>query len=134
VWQKTVFIITYDEHGGFYDHAQPPQACEPDNYLPPTFNFGRLGIRVPLLVISPFAKAGYVSHFQMDHTSVTRFIENRFDLPALTARDANAWPMLDTLDLQNPPFMTPPSGVPNADADPAGIQWCADNPPGTGLP
>ncbi|MFO0568468.1 MAG: alkaline phosphatase family protein [Polyangiaceae bacterium] len=134
VWKKTVFFLIYDEHGGYYDHVSPPQACEPDNYLPPTHSFGRLGFRVPILVASPYVKAGYVSHFQADLTSVTRFIENRFDLPALTARDANAWPLLDMFDFANPPFLTPPTGAPSATPNPAHVQWCATNPPGTGKP
>jgi phospholipase C len=133
VWAKTVFIVSYDEHGGYYDHAPPPQACEPDSYLPPTHNFGRLGIRVPLLIASPFAKAGYVSHFVADLTSITRFIENRFDLPAMTARDANAWPLLDMFDFQNPPFTTAPV-APSAAPSQAGIDWCTNHPPGTGKP
>lgn len=134
VWKKTVFFVIYDEHGGFYDHVPPPQACQPDNYAPYKYDFGRLGIRMPVLVASPYVKAGYVSHFVTDLTSVTRFIENRFDLPALTDRDANAWPMLDMFDFQNPPFMTPPAGAPAAVVDPAKQQWCLTNPPGTGMP
>ncbi len=132
-WSKTVFIVLYDEHGGYWDHVPPPDACEPDGYLPPTGAFSRLGIRTPLLVASPFVKKGYVSHFVTDITSVTRFIQNRFDLPALTARDANAWPMLDMFDFQNPPFPSAPAG-PLPDPDPAGVAFCANNPPGTGLP
>jgi phospholipase C len=85
-------------------------------------------------VVSPFVKAGYVSHFVTDLTSVTRFIENRFDLPAMTDRDANAWPMLDMFDFANPPFVTPPTGAPPATPDPAKQQWCQNNPPGTGKP
>jgi phospholipase C len=134
VWKKTVFIQTYDEHGGYYDHVPPPPACIPDGYTPPDYAFDRLGVRVPLFVASPFAKKGYVSHLVTDHTSITRFIENRFDLPAMTARDANAWPMLDLFDFQNPPFTTPPTGVPNATPYQAQADWCVNNAPGTGLP
>ena len=134
VWQSTVFIQTYDEHGGFYDHVAPPPACVPDGYVPPDYAFDRLGVRVPMWVVSPFAKKGYVSHLVTDHTSITRFIENRFDLPAMTARDANAWPMLDMFDFDDPPSMTPPTGAPDATASQAGITWCANNSPGTGFP
>ena len=134
VWQKTVFILTYDEHGGYYDHVAPPEACEPDGEVPPDWRYDHLGVRVPLVVVSPFAKAGYVSHRVTDATSVTRFIENRFDLPAMTHRDANAWPMLDLFDFANPPFTTPPAGAPNATPSQAGLDWCASNPPGTGTP
>jgi phospholipase C len=134
VWKKTVFFLMYDEHGGFYDHVPPPEACEPDNEVPSDFKFNRLGIRTPLIVVSPFVKKGYVSHYVTDHTSVTRFIQNRFDLPALTRRDANAWPLLDFFDFKNPPFLTPPTGAPEATLDPAAEEWCKNNPPGTGLP
>jgi len=134
VWKKTVFFLIYDEHGGFYDHVPPPPACQPDNYAPYKYDYGRLGIRVPIIVASPYVKAGYVSHFVTDLTSVTRFIENRFDLPAMTDRDANAWPMLDMFDFANPPFTTPPSGAPPAVVNAAQQQWCQNNPPGTGKP
>jgi phospholipase C len=138
VWAKTVFIVTYDEHGGYYDHVAPPPACEPDKLPPPATTpyqkYDRLGFRVPLLVASPYAKKSYVSHFVTDLTSITRFIQNRFDLPSMTVRDSNAWPMLDMFDFQNPPFVTPPTGAPSADPDPAGVTWCANNPPGTGKP
>ncbi|MGZ6093719.1 MAG: phospholipase C [Polyangiales bacterium] len=134
VWQKTVFIVTYDEHGGFYDHVAPPPACEPDGDVPPDYKYDRLGFRVPMLVISPWSRPGYVSHYVTDHTSITRFIENRFDLPAMTNRDANAWPMLDYFDFDKPSFSTPPTDAPSATPDPAGVEWCNKNMPGTGKP
>ncbi|MEZ4221273.1 MAG: alkaline phosphatase family protein [Polyangiaceae bacterium] len=134
VWKKSVFIVFYDEHGGFYDHVPPPPACEPDNLPPPTEKFDRLGFRTPMFVMSPYSKAGYVSHLVTDITSITRFIQNRFDLPSMTKRDSNAWPMLDMFDFANPPFLTPATGAPSAAPDPAGVTWCANNPPGTGTP
>ena len=134
VWQSTVFILSYDEHGGYYDHVPPPEACEPDGTRPSDYAYDRLGVRVPILVASPWTKKGYVSHLVTDLTSITRFIENRFDLPAMTKRDANAWPLLDMFDFANPTFGTPPSGAPSADPSPAGVTWCANNPPGTGKP
>ena len=113
-WQDSALFITYDEHGGFYDHVPPPPACEPDA-VPPNLQpgdvvaaFDRYGIRVPFVVVSPFARRKYVSHTVTDQTSVLRFIETRFDLPALTNRDANASPMLDLFDFAAPPFMIPP--------------------------
>jgi len=134
VWQKTVFVLFYDEHGGFHDHVAPPEACIPDGEAPPTLAFDRLGVRTPLVIASPWVKPGYVSHIDTDLTSVTRFIQNRFDLPAMTARDANAWPMLDMFDFDTPALATPPSGAPSALPDPAGIDWCSTHPPGTGMP
>lgn len=99
-WERSAMFITYDEHGGLYDHVAPPSACPPDE-LPPEdteLAFDHLGVRVPFLVVSPFAKKSYVSHQTYDHTSIIRFIEARFVMPALTARDANAaapWDMFD---------------------------------------
>jgi len=111
-WDKTVIFVTYDEHGGIYDHVPPPEACAPDDLQPKSGanlgGFDRLGFRVPVFVISPYTKAHYVSHVVHDHTSLVRFVQTLFDLPALTRRDANADAMLDFFDFENPPFMTPP--------------------------
>ena len=74
--------------------------------------FDRYGFRVPLFVVSPYAKAHFVSHAVHSHTSILRFIETRFGLPALTGRDANADALLDMFDFANPPFLTPPDLVP----------------------
>ncbi len=123
-WQSTVVFLTYDEHGGYFDHVVPPPACLPDA-TPPDLQpgdepgaFDRYGIRVPMVAISPFSKKGFVSHTVYDHTSILRFVENRFDLPALTARDANADPMLGLFDFANPAFVTPPK-LPAAVIDPS---------------
>jgi phospholipase C len=91
-WNSTVVFMTWDDFGGFYDHMPPPQVDQ----------FG-LGPRVPLLIISPYAKPGYVSHTVYDHTSVLKFVETRYGLPALTSRDAWANPMLDIFDFSQPP-------------------------------
>jgi len=101
-WNDTVLFITYDEHGGYYDHVPPPAACPPDTDAPPSYACDRLGMRVPLLAISRWSRQGYVGKVVADHTSITRFIENRWDLGALTKRDANAWPLLDLFDFGTP--------------------------------
>ncbi len=115
-WKDTAVFITYDENGGIADHVPPAPACAPDSYPPHDGQnnplpgaFDTTGFRVPFIVVSPYAKAHYVSHLVHDHSSITRFIEARFGLPALTARDANALPPLEMFDFQNPPFMTPPT-------------------------
>ena len=75
-----VVVVTYDENGGFWDHVAPPKG---DRWGP--------GSRIPALVVSPYAKKGYVDHTQYDTTSILRLITRRFSLPALpglTARDA----------------------------------------------
>ena len=71
--------------------------------------FDTTGFRVPFIVVSPYAKAHFASHVVHDHTSLVRFIEARFGLPAMTNRDANATPPMEMFDFKNPPFMTPPS-------------------------
>jgi phospholipase C len=115
-WPRTALFVTYDEHGGFYDHVPPPAACKPDAYEPYDAtrpdakvegHYDRLGPRVPLIAVSPWVKRGYVSHTVTDHSSLLRFIETRFDLPALTARDANAEPPLDMFDFSKPNLEIP---------------------------
>jgi phospholipase C len=115
IWQRTAIIITYDEHGGFYDHVAPPEACLPGDYPPDLEagdqpgDFDRLGFRVPLFVISPYSRPGYVSDRVTDHASILRFIQTRFMMPAMTGRDANAWPLLDMFDFTTPAQLTPPT-------------------------
>src|SRR5439155_1425349 len=71
--------------------------------------FDQYGVRVPAVVVSPYAKSHFVSHVVHDHTSILRFIEYRFGMPSLTNRDAAADPMLEFFDFNSPPFVTPPS-------------------------
>jgi phospholipase C len=116
-WKSTVLVYTYDEHGGYYDHVAPPPAVKPDN-IPPGIDvdkpivgaYDRYGFRVPTVIVSPFAKRNYVSHQVHDHTSILKLIETKWNLGALTYRDANASNLLDSLDLEGPPaFADPPS-------------------------
>jgi phospholipase C len=110
-WPSTALFYTYDEAGGFFDHVPPPAACVPDGRAA-NAAFDRMGFRVPLLVVSPWARAGHVSHLVHEATSITRFIELLFDLPAMTARDANSDALLDMFDFDHAALMTPPSGAP----------------------
>ena len=111
-WMGTLLIWCYDEHGGYYDHVAPPEAVEPDDRAPDApgpFRYDRLGFRIPAVIVSPFARPEYVSHVTHDHTSVLKLIERKWNLPPLTARDAAADDLLDSLDLASPPaFPTPP--------------------------
>ena len=113
-WKHTVLFLTYDEHGGYYDHVPPPRAIKPDNIPPLTKpgdapgDYGRYGFRVPLIVVSPWARRAYVSRVVQDHTSITAFIERKWNLPAMTFRDANADSMTDYFDFRRPAFATPP--------------------------
>jgi phospholipase C len=113
-WNGTALFITYDEHGGYYDHVPPPRAIRPDNInpLPVPGNvpgtYDRYGFRVPLMVVSPWARKRYASRVVQDHTSITAFIEHKWNLPAMTFRDANAHAMADYFDFRKPHFHEPP--------------------------
>jgi phospholipase C len=86
-WKHTAIIITYDEFGGFWDHVAPPAG---DRWGP--------GTRIPAIVVSPWAKKGYVDHVQHDTTSILKFIESRHHLAPLSARDANASNLTSAFD------------------------------------
>ncbi len=127
-WEKTVMFFTYDEHGGYYDHVAPPRAIAPDGIAPrykptdpqgPPSPFEMYGPRVPGFVVSPFAKKDHVSHVVHDQTSILKFIETKFNLGAMTYRDANADDLMDCLDIRaaafrDPPTLAPPRLVPPA--------------------
>jgi phospholipase C len=103
-WRNTLLIITWDDYGGFYDHATPVQV---DQY--------GYGPRVPAIIVSPYAKPGYIDHTRYDFTSVLRTIENRFHLKPLTSRDAAATDLSNSLDLARPPlapFLISPGIIP----------------------
>jgi phospholipase C len=104
-WPSIAVLYTYDEGGGFFDHVPPALTCAPDG------GNERRGFRVPLFVVSPYAKRGRVLHHAQDHRSLLRFIEARFDLPALTRADANASALLDMFDFGQTPTSvgTPPA-------------------------
>jgi phospholipase C len=137
-WPYTLLIWFYDEHGGYYDHVPPPPAVEPDDVLPhglserpaplhwlmrhstpgsgshpgpaPHGRYDRYGFRVPAVAVSPYARPGYVSSTVYDHTSVLKLIEEKWNLPALTRRDAAATAPWDMLDFEGPPaFLAPPA-------------------------
>jgi phospholipase C len=122
-WQDSTFILTYDEFGGFYDHVPPQPTVSPDGIKPidlqpgdictsgtgPTCDFVYTGYRVPLMVISPFAKKNYVSHTVADYTAWLKLVETRFNLPSLTKRDAAQIDMTEFFDFVNVPWSVPPT-------------------------
>ncbi len=115
-WDKTLLIWTFDEHGGYYDHVPPPHAIKPDDippdiHVPPDLPgaYDRYGFRIPAVIVSPYARRDYVSHVTHDITSILQLVETKWNLPALTFRDANADNLLDSLDFDaDPAFREPP--------------------------
>ena len=126
-WSDSVFILTWDEGGGFYDHVAPQLTVSPDGIRPsdlagpptpdlcygdtthPTCDFIYTGFRVPMILVSPYSNKNSVSHVARDHTSILKLIEQRFNLPSLTARDAAQPDMDEFFDFVNPPWRTPPT-------------------------
>lgn len=97
-WHRTLLVFVYDEWGGFFDHVPPTFAPVPAAPLTGDGTDGLRGFRVPCLLVSPFAPRETVSHVAFDHTSILRFIEWRWRLDPLTARDAGATNLADALD------------------------------------
>jgi len=104
-WNTTAVFLTWDDFGGFYDHVPPP----------PALDIYGLGPRVPMLIISPYAQPGYISHTQYEFSSVLKFIEERFNLTPLTERDANANDTTDSFNFSQPlnsPLVLTPRACP----------------------
>jgi phospholipase C len=101
-WGNTAIIITWDDWGGWYDHVAPP-----------IYNSYEFGFRVPLIVVSPYAKQGYVSHVTHDFGSILKFTEEVFNLPSLGYADSRADDLSDCFDLLQTPisFQTVPADV-----------------------
>jgi phospholipase C len=122
-WKDSVFILTYDEPGGLYDHVAPMAAVSPDGIAPVDLqpndicttgsgancDFNYTGFRVPLLIVSPFTRKNFVSHTSADYTAILKFIETRFNVPSLTQRDAAQMDMTEFFDFGNPAWATPPT-------------------------
>jgi phospholipase C len=117
LWPQTLLIVTYDEHGGCYDHVAPPgNAVAPDNSPGENgFDFKRFGVRVPAVLVSPLIAAGTVcrspSATPFDHTSILATVEMRFGVPPLTARDGAAAHVGGALTLSQPRTDDPLAGV-----------------------
>jgi phospholipase C len=121
-WERSMLVVMFDEHGGFYDHVAPPAATPPgdlatDSYIQFHFRFDRLGVRVPALVISPYTRRGTIDHSTYDHTSMLATLEKLFGMRHLTARDSAA----ATFD----PLFALPSARPDA---PTALPSPAPNP------
>jgi hypothetical protein len=89
LWQSTLLLVVFDEHGGFYDHVVPPAAIPPDDAQPSEYTFKQFGVRVPAILVSPWVQAGVV-HTQFDHTSLLKYLIEKWDLGELGRRTAAA--------------------------------------------
>ena len=130
-WERSMLIVTFDEHGGFYDHVPPPAASPPgdvavDDYDHHGFKFDQLGVRVPALVISPYVARGVVDHTTYDHASILATVERNFGLSPLTQRDASAADALHLLSLDSPRSDTP-TAMPEPAVNPSPL-GCSDEP------
>ena len=120
-WESSAFLLTYDEHGGFFDHVAPPSAIPPADSPSPDyghngFDFSQLGVRVPAVVVSPFTPAGLVDHAVHDHSSIPATLESLFGLDPLNDRDRSAEPITDLFPLTDPRSDAPISLPPPADS------------------
>jgi phospholipase C len=108
LWNTTLLVILFDEHGGFYDHVPPPAAIPPDRHQE-EYKFDRLGVRVPALLVSPFA-ANTVFKQQLDHTSLLKYLIHKWQLGPLGERAAQANSFIDAL--QGPARTDTPQSIP----------------------
>jgi phospholipase C len=100
-WSNTAVIITWDDWGGWYDHVPPPKVIEDRTSWGSGYVYG---FRVPLIIVSPYAKAGYVSHVTHDFGSILKFIEQIFSLPSLGYADAAADDLSDCFNFSQTPL------------------------------
>lgn len=127
-WNNILFVVTYDEHGGYFDHVPPPMTTDDTlaKYAKPGFE--QLGFRVPAIVMGPYAKQRYVSSVQYDHTSALKHLQNHFQLGGLNARMEAANDLTDCIDqdrlARGEP--APPIEIPqlNSDEWPFGTMTC----------
>lgn len=89
LWESTLLVVVFDEHGGFYDHVVPPTAIAPDNAQPSDYTFDQLGVRVPAILVSPWVPAGVVDT-RFDHTSLLKYLIEKWGLGDLGQRTAAA--------------------------------------------
>lgn len=100
-WSNTAILITWDDWGGWYDHVPPPSIVNDGMGWGSGYVYG---FRVPLIVVSPYAKAGYVSHVTHDFGSILKFIEQTFSLESLGYADSRADDLSDCFDFHQAPL------------------------------
>ena len=107
-WGRGALFIVYDEWGGFFDHVRPPRVPDVRNSVNLSEDFGRMGIRIPAVVLSPYARRGHVDHGTYGFESILKMIRYRFGLAPLTRRDAYARNIARSFDWASPPRAEPP--------------------------
>jgi phospholipase C len=121
---NTMLLVTFDEHGGTYDHVPPPSAVPPPPVKDPEmgFTFDRLGVRVPAIAVSAWTKSGTIINDEMHHAAAIISLCNKYNLKPLTARDDNARDLTNAINLTEPrqpwdwPETTPQYVPPNPEA------------------
>jgi phospholipase C len=124
LWNSCALIVTYDEHGGFFDHLPPPAAVNPDgldsprpddnfqNHTPPAFAFDRLGLRVPALIVSPWVDKGNVYSDQLQHTSILHTVRDRFGITQTLSKREEAAASFAPMFSQTKPRTATPIRLP----------------------
>jgi phospholipase C len=122
LWNNSILLITFDEHGGFYDHVKPPPGVPPgdlinQSYVQNHFKFDQLGVRVPAIVVSPFTQKNVIDHTQYDHASMLATVEQLFGMENMTNRDKAAQNFIHLFSLSTPRTDAPTS-LPNPAVNP----------------
>lgn len=148
-WDRSLLIITWDEHGGFYDHVAPPRAVAPGDTRPGSkynqygFTFEQYGVRVPAIVVSPLVPGNTIDHRYYGHSSIPATVEAIFGLAPMTERDRRARNLLSLLSLGDPAEREKPRlTMPEASVSPAILKavrsqaegWLASDPPAVARP
>jgi phospholipase C len=126
-WKRGALFIVYDEWGGFFDHVRPPRVPDIRNSSDPNKDFGQMGIRIPAVAVSPWARHGHVSHSIFGFESILKMIEYRFGIGPLTRRDAYAQNIARSFDWESTPRLEPPA-LPTPPA--VAGQQCSNQAPG----
>jgi phospholipase C len=111
LWNSTLLVVLYDEHGGFYDHVSPPAAVPPGSHTLPNFRFDRLGVRVPALLVSPWVERTIIN-IEFDHTSLLKYLTEKWSLGSLTERVAAAQSFGSAIRTTGQPRTDTPGSVP----------------------
>jgi phospholipase C len=115
LWNSTLLLVLFDEHGGFYDHVVPPSGATPPDHHSEEYDFTRYGVRVPAILISPYVGNGIFSDL-LDHTSLLKYLQEKWDLNDLGYRTAKANTFKAVIDSTAPRTETPPRVDPSTEA------------------